>query len=90
MMRRFTFKLEFDYLTAAGKRAFFERTFQSPLTPAQAAELDAIHPLAPGDFQTVRQALRYLASSPSNADRLAALRNECALKTEPHASPIGF
>ena len=90
MMRRFTFKLEFDYLTSAGKRAFFERTFQSPLTPAQAAELDAIHPLAPGDFQTVRQALRYLASTPSNADRLAALRNECALKTEPHSSPIGF
>lgn len=90
MMRRFTFKLEFDYLTPAGKRTFFERTFQSPLSPAQAAELEAIHPLAPGDFYTARQALRYLASTPSNDDCLAALRSECALKTEPHTSPIGF
>lgn len=31
-IRRFTFKLEFNYLTNEGKRFFFERIFKTELT----------------------------------------------------------
>jgi len=76
VLRRFTFKLAFGYLDAAGKRNFFQRFFGDPLTDEEAAELDAIPDLCPGDFRTVRQRLDYLPGGRSNARRLAALREE--------------
>ena len=91
IMRRFTFKLEFDYLDDAGKKSFFERLFKTTLTEDDFNELKALHNLAPGDFRTVRQELFYLNETTSNADLITALREECLLKKdgEKHA-PIGF
>ena len=79
-VRRFTFKVAFDYLSDDGKARFFERFFGVPLSPRDRAELDAIPDLAPGDFRTVRQSLRYLGGSPSVADLLRALREESDAK----------
>ncbi len=78
--RRFTFKVEFDYLDSAGKAIFFERMFGTKLTAEERRELDAIPDLAPGDFRTVRQSYYYLGDETTNADRLEALRHESAAK----------
>ena len=90
-MRRFTFKLEFGYLEDEGKRLFFERMFKTKLTDAEFAELKELRNLAPGDFRTVRQEGFYLGEEQTNLDRIAALREECALKKDgDHGSRIGF
>ena len=91
IMRRFTFKLEFDYLDDAGKRAFFEKMFKSTLSEEEFAELKEIANLAPGDFRTVRQEQFYLGYEQTNLDRIAALKEECALKKDGKKSAkIGF
>ena len=79
-VRRFTFKVAFDYLRDDGKALFFERFFGRPPSPRDRAELDAIPDLAPGDFRTVRQSLRYLGGSPDAAALLRALREESDAK----------
>ena len=81
-MRRFTFKLEFGYLDDAGKRLFFERMFKTKLTDDEFDELKSVPNLAPGDFRTVRQEHFYLADDETNLDRIAALREESALKKD--------
>ena len=80
IMRRFTFKLQFDYLEAEGKRAFFERMFHARLTEEEALRLAAIPSLAPGDFRTVRQSLYYLGGTVTNDTRLNELEKESSLK----------
>ncbi len=91
VMRRFTFKLEFGYLDDEGKRRFFERMFKTTISDSDFAELKALRNLAPGDFRTVRQEQFYLGEEVSNADRIAALKEECALKKDgDHAATIGF
>ena len=80
IMRRFTFKLQFDYLEAEGKRAFFERMFSTRLTEAESLRLAAIPNLAPGDFRTVRQSLYYLGGTVTNETRLNELEKESSLK----------
>ena len=90
-MRRFTFKIEFDYLDDAGKKIFFERMFKTELTDAEFGDLQAIRNLAPGDFRTVRQESFYLGEGQTNADLIAALREECAIKKDgDKAAKIGF
>lgn len=76
VIRRFTFKLEFDYLDEIGKKLFFERMFQAKLSAEEERELAAVPRLAPGDFRTVRQSLFYLGGNASNDDRIEALRRE--------------
>ena len=91
IMRRFTFKLEFDYLDDAGKKSFFERMFKTTLTEDEFEELKTLGNLAPGDFRTVRQEAFYLDEETSNADLIAALRAECLLKKDGDTkSRIGF
>ena len=91
VMRRFTFKLEFDYLDDDGKRLFFEHMFKSKLSDAEFAELKALRNLAPGDFRTVRQEQFYLGEEVTNDDRIAALKEECAIKKDGnHSARIGF
>lgn len=93
-IRRFTFKLAFDYLDRDGKIQFFRKMFNTAPTPEEVGELDAITHLVPGDFRTVRQGLFYLGGAATNADRLAALRRESDMKRQGGAStpaqPIGF
>ena len=80
IMRRFTFKLQFNYLDDNGKRLFFQRMFKAPLTEDERQRLDAIPNLAPGDFRTVRQSLFYYGGEVTNAQRLEALEREAVAK----------
>ena len=89
IMRRFTFKLQFDYLEADGKRLFFERMFKTRLSDTEAMRLACIPNLAPGDFRTVRQSLYYLGGSATNDVRLGELEKESSLK-KGAPSRIGF
>lgn len=91
ILRRFTFKLQFDYLKEDGKKLFFERLFKSSLSESEAAELAAVPNLAPGDFRTVRQSMYYLGGDVTNAQRIAALAKESSLKRDTKKSgKIGF
>ena len=80
ILRRFTFKIEFDCLDNAGKILFFERMFGTRLTASEAAKLAEIPRLTPGDFRTVRQSFFYLGADVTNAERLAALEHESTAK----------
>lgn len=91
VMRRFTFKLEFDYLDDEGKKIFFEKMFKVKLTEGELRELSRIENLAPGDFRTVRQELFYLDDAQSNEDRIEALREESLHKpVYAKSTKIGF
>ena len=90
VLRRFTFKVEFGYLDDVGKRKFFERTFRSPLSAAEAVRLDAVASLAPGDFRTVRQSLYYLGGGVDNAMRLGELEKESRVKSAANRPRVGF
>ena len=90
-MRRFTFKLEFDYLDDAGKKFFFERFFKTTLTEDDLSGLRELENLAPGDFRTVRQEMFYLGEDASNRDRINALKDKCKVKKDGNSrTPIGF
>ncbi|MBR6021452.1 MAG: hypothetical protein IK066_03420, partial [Kiritimatiellae bacterium] len=90
VLRRFTFKLQFDFLDDAGKRLFFERMFKSTLSEDEVQRLSAIPNLAPGDFRTARQSLHYLGGEVTNAMRLDALERESALKKGGGGGKMGF
>ena len=91
IMRRFTFKLAFDYLDDEGKRLFFERMFRTKLSEREYAQLRAIRNLTPGDFRTVRQEQFYLDEGHSNQSRLEALEAEVAVKMDgDRRARIGF
>lgn len=90
VLRRFTYKVEFGYLENAGKRIFFDRAFRSSLAEGELRRLEAIQNLAPGDFKTVSQKLFYLGDEIGNAERLAALEQEVAIKTAGQRVCHGF
>ena len=79
--RRFTFKVEFDYLDREGRRVFWRRYFGKTPSVAVRRRLDNLDRLTPGDFRTVRQELYYLGDDVGDADRLDALESELAAKT---------
>jgi len=89
IMRRFTFKLQFNSLEDIGKRLFFERMFKTALTDGELLRLNMIPNLAPGDFRTVRQSLFYYGGEVTNAQRLEALEREAAAKHGGGLVPIG-
>jgi AAA+ superfamily predicted ATPase len=99
-IRRFTRKIRFDWLTPAGKAVFWERLLlpaapAAQLDPTAAATLAAIHPLAPGDFRTVRDRLILSPDGPATtaATLLAMLAEEAEAKRrhgEGERKTIGF
>ena len=94
-IRRFTFKLEFDYLTDEGKKIFFQKMFKrsdsSELSAPQLRRLCRITNLTPGDFRTVRQGLYYLDSSVDADLILESLERESAAKSQGmQQGTIGF
>ena len=66
-LRRFTYKLQFDYLDEEGKELFYKRSFAHlklpPMNELEKAALARIEKLTPGDFRTVRQQFYYLGDS---------------------------
>jgi transitional endoplasmic reticulum ATPase len=84
-LRRFTFKVKFDYMTqaqtAVAWRRFFDRT-----PPAALRELTA---LTPGDFSAVARKLRFMVEDVrSDGALLRLLEQEMAVKNLPRR--IGF
>ena len=79
--RRFTFKVELDYLDADGRCVFWRRFFGSEPRGRIRSRLNGLDRLTPGDFRTVRQELYYLGDDVSDDDRLDALEAELSAKT---------
>ena len=90
VLRRFTFKMQFDYLDDDGKRLFFERMFHTELNADESRRLAEIPNLSAGDFRTVRQSLYYVGGGADNARRLTGLEKESSLKRETRHRKIGF
>jgi len=77
-MRRFTFKVMYDYMKMPQvKRAF--RTFFDVEAPASARELDV---LTPGDFAVVKKKLRFMGSDVSPDELAEMLKKECEAKAD--------
>lgn len=80
-LRRFTFRIHFDFLDNAGKEIFY-RTYFLPLnapelTDADRADLHAIERLTPSDYRNVRQQFFYLEDAALTAKEIIdALRLE--------------
>lgn len=87
--RRFTFKVELDYLDQDGVRLFWRRYFGTEPGEEVCRRLARMDRLTPGDFRTVRQELYYLGGDVDDDDRLEALASELAAKTK-RSRPIGF
>ncbi len=80
-LRRFTFRIHFDFLDNTGKEIFY-KTYFAPLnapalTDKDKAELHAIERLTPSDYRNVRQQLFYLEDAKLSAKEIInALRQE--------------
>lgn len=81
-LRRFQVKVRFDYLTSSGKLLLYEALLAplcpEPLGAEQRRVLEAIGPLAPGDFRVVRD--RWATERPGHAELLRDLEAEAALR----------
>ena len=77
-LRRFTFKIELDYLTPEQATAAF-RTYFALTPPAEVATLTT---LTPGDFAVVRRKAEILNLLHSPKDLAAMLRTECEAKSK--------
>ena len=86
-LRRFSFRLHFDFLNNEGKECFFKTYFAGPmelpgLTESERKRLCAIDNMTPSDFRNVRQQFFYLQDeSLSNMEIIEALETEIASKT---------
>ena len=89
-MRRFTFKVRFDFLENDGKCKLFERIFETKLTEEDRRLLEDVESVTPGDMAVFRQNLYYLGTKTSNADRIAALASEIESKRIYLPRAIGF
>ncbi|MBQ9367181.1 MAG: ATP-binding protein [Victivallales bacterium] len=80
-LRRFTFRIHFDFLDDKGKEIFY-KTYFAPLnapelTNSDLSALHAIERLTPSDFRNVRQQLFYLEDSElTSKEIIDALRQE--------------
>lgn len=85
-LRRFSFRLHFDYLTSEGKEIFYRMYFQPlrmpELTESEKKSLHDIDQMTPSDFRNVRQQFFYLEDSElTNAEIIEALSAEVASRT---------
>jgi transitional endoplasmic reticulum ATPase len=95
-LRRFNFKVGFDYLTPGGNVTFYDLFLRDltdqPLNEAFNTKMKSIRNLAPGDFKVVRD--RYLFHPKKEITHemlLDALETEAKLKSSHgNKKPIGF
>ncbi|MCC2657656.1 MAG: family ATPase [Panacagrimonas sp.] len=84
-LRRFSFKVRFDFLKPEQRATAFAHYFELE-APAGVRELDM---LTPGDFAVVRNRARLLGSDDDAAELLRMLRQEVAVKPN-NRREIGF
>ena len=94
-IRRFLFKLRFDYLDDDGKIAFYKRVFgrlnDAPMSSGELDHLRSIDRLTPGDFSVVLDRFLGLGfEKPSHAELLAELAMERTAKNDAPKTRIGF
>lgn len=86
-LRRFSFRLHFDYLTNEGKEIFYNTYFTKALelpelSEGDKAKLFAIEQMTPSDFRNVRQQFFYLNDTNlNNSEIIEALAAEITSKT---------
>lgn len=93
VMRRFTFKMKFNYLKPEANLLFFEKTL-SPLidrslTDDEMEKVKRIRGLTPGDFKVVYQKYKFIGYS-SAIEIIEALENEVALRSSSERQIIGL
>ena len=85
-LRRFSFRLHFDYLDCSGKEMFFNNYFTKPmglpaLTGDEKKALESIGNMTPSDFRNTRQQFFYLEDSElTNMEIIEALAAEVVSK----------
>ncbi len=74
VMRRFSHKINFDYLSPDGNEVFFQKILshfvKRPLNDDETARLKSIKSLAPGDFKVVFQ--QFAFEGEASVDQLLA------------------
>ena len=96
VLRRFSFKIRFDYLTRAQREKCFLRTLREVGCPIEelpadvSAALARLANLTPGDFAVIRERGRMQGLAPSPKLLLDELSKESGLKPDGPRSPIGF
>jgi len=95
-IRRFSFKIKFDYLDPTGNMIFYEKMLcplLSSKTPSNVKQaIKRLNPLTPGDFKTVRdQHFIYPPEDLNHEMFIDALKKESEIKRyNENANAIGF
>jgi transitional endoplasmic reticulum ATPase len=95
-LRRFTFKVRFDYLTAEQSRKMLLAVLQelgvaaSDLGDAIAADLASLSNLTPGDFAVAARQARLLGTTPTSQSIIRVLEDESREKLGKHSRQVGF
>ena len=84
-LRRFTFKVTFDYLRPNQVETAFQKWFPH-VEPPNLAELDM---LTPADFEVVKRKADLLGQTSDGESLTAMLKSECELKPG-SSKPFGF
>lgn len=93
-IRRFLFKIEFDYLREEQALALLCSHLSCDLSPEQRSaardEIRNLRILTPADFSNVRERLVFLGKEPDAKEFLKQLRDEVAAKLEKTTVEVGF
>jgi transitional endoplasmic reticulum ATPase len=84
-LRRFTFKIQFDYLSATQAAYSFKHYFGIE----HVVGLDRIAGLTPGDFAVVSRRAKFLGCGDNPVELIAMLEEECEAKPD-QPRPMGF
>ena len=93
-LRRFVFKIRFDYLTLPQRQSLFAKSLEMPESEIPTEHLKRLAKLtnvAPGDFATVLKQATLLNETITSQELVSQLEKECSIKqgnTTQH--PIGF
>lgn len=90
-LRRFDFKVRFDYLDRPRRLSLFQNALNGKLiTDAERQRIGRLESLAPGDVANALRQLRVTGHEPTAARLLDLVEAELRLKPDAPALPIGF
>ena len=91
-LRRFDFKVKFDFLRPAQRIALFRRVLGNNVEPDELTlrRLAQLDQLVPGDFANVLRQFRALGMEPTSARLIEGLEGEIQLKPGAGVRRIGF
>jgi len=94
-IRRFSEKIEFDFLTQKGNAVFYRKMLEpialGPLDDDSRRRLMALKHLSPGDFRIARDRWAWDDNKPSHAELISGLEAEARIKEVHHGGRgIGF